>query len=941
MKSSNHLIHINSKSIGYIVALMVIITSSGHSANRYWDSSAGSGNWSDPVWSLTSGGTYNTNWSTSENTIIEGTATATISLTGNITPGDITFTGYNQTIAGANLNFSGGNILNEYTTGFANRRATITSGITGSPDIKQATNTAYQGLIFAPTTYSMTLGTIQCPSSSGSSDKAGIELNGAAGILNSVNTIEYYSGRKYGSVDFSGSGNWTVGNATIGIFDVNSGHVIVNGTVNTQYQHTRLYGGVFHYNNASAVATGKPIYQHGGSYDNTSGAPITSATNPTQGWYSDHTFIGSHGANSDLHMGTGTVTLYGNYTITVANAATTLTFGGIITDVANSYNISKDGPGVLKLEGVNTYNGSTNIISGNLELTQASLDDDATVYIQSGAKLDLSNGTTDTVFALYLGGVPAAAGTWGSTSSSATNKNDTYFSGTGILSNTGGLDDAGFLYWDGPNAGGTGDGVSDGGTGNWNTSTSNWDIGVTSRTAWNNSNSGNVFFKTTAGTVTLTEDITVGDIWFDEVGTYTIDGASYNLNFTTGSNITNDYYGSSTQNQTFNTGITGSPNVYMITNGSSDSGMIFNPTTNNMTLGTVTVAYKQGTNDKCAVRLNGGAGTVNTVEEIAMNYSTYSSVRFNGSGKWTLLGDAYVGRFRVQSGDVVINGMVRTRYFPLELESGGTLHYNYAGGSNTINKNFDFNGGSLDNTSGNAITTSITNPIMQWDANFTFIGSNGADSDLYMGTGAVSMGATRTITVSNEATTFGAGGVVSGAGGLVKAGSGTMRLRGDNTYTGTTTVSAGNLIVNGNHTGAGAYSVSAYAGFGGNGVISSAVTVSANGELRPGDGVGSLTLGAGLTLDGNSITRFNMDHGVGDNVIVTGALTLNGTLDISGNLQTGTFVAFTCTSGTITNNIHTITTPSERYSANIFISSNVATANIIALPAHGTTIRFR
>ena len=33
-------------------------------------------------------------------------------------------------------------------------------------------------------------------------------------------------------------------------------------------------------------------------------------------------------------------------------------------------------------------------------------------------------------------------------------------------------------------------------------------------------------------------------------------------------------------------------------------------------------------------------------------------------------------------------------------------------------------------------TTSTHNPDMTWDANWTFIGSNGADSDLYMGNGA-------------------------------------------------------------------------------------------------------------------------------------------------------------------------------------------------------------
>ena len=923
------------KAFSFILAVMFVISSSVFSADRYWDSAAGSENWLDPVWSVSSGGTYNTNWSTPEDVIIEGTATATITLTGNISTGNIVFTGYHQTIAGGNLNFSGDNIINEYTTTIASRQSTITSGITGSPDVKQATNTKYQGLIFAPATHSMTLGTIQCPSSSGSSDKAGIEFNGAAGILNSVDTIEYYSGRKYGSVDFSGSGNWTVGNVTIGIFDVNSGHVLVNGTVNTQYQHTRLYGGVFHYNNASAVATGKPVYQRGGSYDNTSGSAITSVTNPTQGWYSDHTFIGSQGANSDLHMGTGTVTLYGNYTITIANAATTLTFGGVVTDASNSYRFSKDGPGVLKLEGMNTYNGSTNIISGNLELTQTSLDDDATVYIQSGAKMDLTHASTDTVFALYLGGAAVAAGTWGSTTSSATNKNDTYFSGTGMISNTGGLVNAGFYYWDGPTAGGIGDGASDGGTGTWNTSNSNWDVGVTTRVAWNNSTGGNAHFLGTAGTVTVSGNITIGDIIFNSNGDYILDGGM--LNFVSGSNITNVYYNAHT---TIKSGITGSPNINMISQPNNSHGFTFD-SPYDVILGDVVQSHNQpgASGDKTLLELKGSSNN-NSVREVTTE-TNYTEIDINSTGAWTM-GNTRSGWIFITNGNVFITETFHSHQYYIRLD-GGILNHNTSAAIRA-NQYFDFSGGTLDNSSGAAITTSIHNPAIYFNDSLTFAGSQGVNSDLYLGNGAVTMYTNPTVTITNAATTLDFGGAVSESGGarnLTKAGLGTLKLSGDNDYTGTTTINAGNLIVNGNHTSAGAYTVSAYGGFGGNGIISSAVTVSANGELRPGDGVGSLTLGAGLTLDGNSITRFNMDGGICDNVIVTGTLALNGTLDFSGNLRTGLYTIFTCTSGTITNNIHTFSVPNSRYSANITISSNVASANIIAYPSYGTTIRFR
>ena len=48
-------------------------------------------------------------------------------------------------------------------------------------------------------------------------------------------------------------------------------------------------------------------------------------------------------------------------------------------------------------------------------------------------------------------------------------------------------------------------------------------------------------------------------------------------------------------------------------------------------------------------------------------------------------------------------------------------------------------GGSLDNTSGAPITTSTYNPEMQWSGSFGFIGSNGANSNLNLGTGNMAL----------------------------------------------------------------------------------------------------------------------------------------------------------------------------------------------------------
>jgi autotransporter-associated beta strand protein len=100
--------------------------------------------------------------------------------------------------------------------------------------------------------------------------------------------------------------------------------------------------------------------------------------------------------------------------------------------------------------------------------------------------------------------------------------------------------------------------------------------------------------------------------------------------------------------------------------------------------------------------------------------------------------------------------------------------------------------GSLDNSSGSAITTSTYNPAQSWGGNFTFIGSQGTNSDLYLGNGAVALTVSPVVTINSNATLT-VGGVVSGAFGLTKSGTGTLRLSGNNTYSGATMVTNGTL----------------------------------------------------------------------------------------------------------------------------------------------------
>ena len=116
------------------------------------------------------------------------------------------------------------------------------------------------------------------------------------------------------------------------------------------------------------------------------------------------------------------------------------------TDFSNSIavavtgvgNFSKQGTGTLTLSSVaNSYIGETRVNQGTLSISSGFLDVSSDVFVESGALFNLNFAGSNTIDALSLDGNIMAAGDWGSTASGATNINDTYFSGTGILTVTG------------------------------------------------------------------------------------------------------------------------------------------------------------------------------------------------------------------------------------------------------------------------------------------------------------------------------------------------------------------------------------------------------------------------------------------------------------------------------------------------------------------------
>ncbi len=129
-------------------------------------------------------------------------------------------------------------------------------------------------------------------------------------------------------------------------------------------------------------------------------------------------------------------------------------------------------------------------------------------------------------------------------------------------------------------------------------------------------------------------------------------------------------------------------------------------------------------------------------------------------------------------------------------------------------------------------------------------------------------------------------GQMSGLGGLVKSGLGILTLsNASNTYTGTTTISAGTLFVNGNTSG----SLMSVTGgtLGGTGPVGGIIAT--NGTVAPGNGAGLLTSAGDVTFGTGSTFKIEIG-GVNagtdyDQLQVTGAVNLGaGVANLNGTL---------------------------------------------------------
>src|SRR3989441_14347 len=210
-----------------------------------------------------------------------------------------------------------------------------------------------------------------------------------------------------------------------------------------------------------------------------------------------------------------------------------------------------------------------------------------------------------------------------------------------------------------------------------------------------------------------------------------------------------------------------------------------------------------------------------------------------------------------------------------------------SGAANLTNSN------NLKGTSFNSITISGSGYTV--GGNATTLTGSLADSSV-AGTNTISLGltfaATRTVTVSNAATTLTISGVISGAGGLTKSGSGTVTLSAANTYTGVTTINGGTIAIAAD-AGLGAAPGAPTAGkltFGGGTLRTTAsFTLAANrGIALTGAGTISTDPGTTLTYGGIAAGAGALTKAGTGTLILSGANTYTGATSVSaGTLQLG------------------------------------------------------
>jgi autotransporter-associated beta strand protein len=291
----------------------------------------------------------------------------------------------------------------------------------------------------------------------------------------------------------------------------------------------------------------------------------------------------------------------------------------------------------------------------------------------------------------------------------------------------------------------------------------------------------------------------------------------------------------------------------------------------------LTNAYPTGTTSTLSPAINvpvGNTATINTGNRIVLNGAVTGSGALNYNVQTT------VSRVDLKGATAAFNGQIHFT------NSGGVRLF-YNGGS--------FNG--FDNASldvGGSVSLQPQTNSGGNTCNIAALSGTSSNANLAGGSaGAVAY----VIGSNNNSTTY--AGTITGNASLAKTGTGTLTLGGANTYTGTTSVNSGWLLVDGS-LGSTAVTVANGAALGGSGTVGGTLTASAGSFLSPGTVPftgATMTANGGLNLNGSTL-YFDMSNspaGANDKIVMNGGtLGLSGTqnfqfLLLDGTLGAGTY----------------------------------------------------
>jgi T5SS/PEP-CTERM-associated repeat protein/autotransporter-associated beta strand protein len=309
----------------------------------------------------------------------------------------------------------------------------------------------------------------------------------------------------------------------------------------------------------------------------------------------------------------------------------------------------------------------------------------------------------------------------------------------------------------------------------------------------------------------------------------------------------------------------------------------------------------------------------------------------NGSGS---NGTVYVsgGSLKLRDGSMIVgdsgNGTLtvdNSGY--VSISSGNVLELAASGGSNgTLNLN---DGGTISLGGADALTAGSGTYAVNFNGGTLRV--HGSDFSTSLN---ITLGDSTTSTVNTNGYNATLNGNLSGTGGLNKGGAGTLTLNADNTYTGATNVTTGNLVVNGNSTSS-VNVINAGSVLGGQGTIGGNVAITNGGAISPGiantvtgnvaSGLTTLTVTGDVAWNVTATTvgwHLGSANNAADLLAVTGNVVNTGTLatiifDFQG---TGFF------DGVAADSTYTLITSSNDmsnagFSLNQFSATNVA-ANV-------------